>query len=108
MIAGLTIKIENPVSSRIYKMPLHTQEIQPFDFGHPFRKKTRLWIRGLPLLKSTKTIIENIKSWVNGGSKDSKGNRRKCEGVTHSSLTRSKTFSGIAKTMAEQWGGRLK
>lgn len=98
------ICVENPVSSLVFEMPKHSQEIQPFEFGHPYRKKTRLWLKGLPLLEPTDLITENINSWVNGGSKDSKGNRRKCEGVTHNSLNRSKTFSGIAKAMAEQWG----
>lgn len=44
------IAVENPVSSRIYKMPPHTQEIQPFQYGHPYTKKTRLWLKGLPPL----------------------------------------------------------
>lgn len=33
------ICVENPVSSRIYDMPPHTQEIQPYMFGHPVQKK---------------------------------------------------------------------
>lgn len=33
------IAVENPVSSRIYEMPPHTQEIQPWQFGHPVQKK---------------------------------------------------------------------
>ena len=40
------IVIENPVSSRIFNMPKHTQQIQPFMFGEPVQKKTRLWIKG--------------------------------------------------------------
>ena len=41
------IAIENPVSSRIFEMPPHSQEIQPYMFGHPYTKKTRLWLKGL-------------------------------------------------------------
>lgn len=33
------IAVENPVSSRIFEMPPHTQEIQPYMFGHPYTKK---------------------------------------------------------------------
>ena len=44
------VVIENPVSSRVFEMPAWSQEIQPWHFGHPYTKKTRLWIRGLPLL----------------------------------------------------------
>ena len=40
------VAVENPVSSKIFEMPKHTQEIQPWMFGHPFTKKTRLWLRG--------------------------------------------------------------
>lgn len=45
------IAVENPVSSKVFDMPKHTQEIQPYMFGHPFTKKTRLWLRGLPPCK---------------------------------------------------------
>lgn len=98
------IAIENPISSKIFEMPKFTQTIQPYEFGHPYSKNTRLWLKGLPNLKPTDIKTKNITSWVNGGSKDSQGNRRKCVGKTHSSINRSKTFPGIAKAMAEQWG----
>ena len=98
------IAVENPVSSQIFNMPPHTQEIQPWQFGHPYSKKTRLWLKGLPKLQPTNIISENIISWVSGGSKDSKGNQRKQRGTTiRDSTTRSKTFPGIAKAMAQQW-----
>lgn len=90
------ICVENPVSSKIFEMPQHTQEIQPFEFGHPFKKKTRLWLKGLKPLKAT-NIVEVSEStkiagnWFNKGGKDRQKNR-------------SKTFEGIAKAMAEQWG----
>lgn len=90
------ICVENPVSSKIFNMPKHSQEIQPYEFGHPFKKKTRLWLKGLPLLKPT-NIVEVSEStkiagnWFNKGGKD-----RQCN--------RSKTFEGIAEAMAEQWG----
>jgi hypothetical protein len=90
------ICIENPVSSTIYKMPKYTQEIQSYYFGHPFKKKTRLWLKGLEPLKPTNIIevSESTKTagnWFNKGGKDRQKNR-------------SKTFEGIAKAMAEQWG----
>ena len=90
------ICVENPVSSKIFNMPPHTQEIQPFEFGHPFKKKTRLWLKGLEPLKPTEIVevSESTKiagNWFNKGGKDRQKNR-------------SKTFEGIAKAMAEQWG----
>jgi len=90
------ICVENPVSSTIFNLPKHTQEIQPFEFGHPYKKKTRLWLKGLPKLKPT-NIVEVSEStkiagnWFNKGGKDRQRNR-------------SKTFEGVALAMAEQWG----
>lgn len=90
------ICVENPVSSTIYNLPKYSQEIQPYEFGHPFKKKTRLWLKGLPLLKPTNIvqISESTKvagNWFNKGGKDRQRNR-------------SKTFQGIADAMADQWG----
>ena len=35
------IALENPVSSTVFEMPKHTQEIQPWQFGHPYTKKNK-------------------------------------------------------------------
>lgn len=93
------IAVENPVSSRIYEMPKCTQEIQPWQFGHPVTKKTRLWLRGLPLLEPTEIVepkenCHDSGTWFMKGGKDRQRNR-------------AKTFPGVAKAMAEQWAGRL-
>lgn len=99
------IAVENPIPTRVYNLPPYTQVIQPFEHGHPFSKKTCLWLKGLPKLQPTEIITENIISWVSGGSKDAYGNPRKQSGTKfRDSRTRSKTFPGIAKAMAEQWG----
>ena len=92
------IAIENPISSKIYQMPEHSQYIQPYEFGHPFKKRTRLWLKGLHKLIPTDVIevSENTKvpgNWFNAGGKERQKNR-------------SKTFPGIAKAMAAQWGQR--
>ena len=89
------IAVENPVSSLIFDMPKHTQEIQPWMFGHPVKKKTRLWLRGLPLLQPTNIVnpecgCHEAGTWFMVGGKDRQKNR-------------AKTFNGIAKAMAEQW-----
>jgi hypothetical protein len=100
--------IENPIPTRVYELPKYTQIIQPYEHGHPYSKKTCLWLKGLPKLKPTHIITENIISWVSGGSKDNKGNPRKNKGtVIRDSLRRSKTFPGIASAMAQQWGDYL-
>ena len=99
------IAIENPIPSGVYRMPAYSQIIQPYEYGHPYSKKTCLWLKGLPKLQET-NVVEPICSWVSGGSKDANGNPRKNKGTVYrDSKTRSKTFPGIAKAMAEQWGG---
>lgn len=91
------IAVENPIPSSVYCLPPYTQVIQPYNFGHPLKKKTCLWLKGLPELQHTKEIPpENCQStkiagnWFNHGGKDRQRNR-------------AKTFPGIAKAMAEQW-----
>jgi hypothetical protein len=96
MIADIPkIAIENPIGimSTIYRKP--DQIIQPWMFGHGETKSTCLWLKGLPLLKPTE-IVEGREQriWKMPPSKD----RAKL---------RSKTYSGIAKAMAEQWGGKI-
>lgn len=96
------IAIENPVSSRVFEMPKHTQEIQPYEHGHPFSKKTRLWLRGLPKLEPT-NIVEKTGTYLPSNTSDFKGSGRN-KGTVMGGVSRSKTFEGIADAMAEQWG----
>lgn len=103
------IAVENPIPSGVYRLPPYTQVVQPYEHGHPYSKKTCFWLKGLPLLQPTCVVTEGVVSWVSGGSKDNKGNPRKNKGTTiRDAKTRSKTFPGIAKAMAEQWAGQAK
>lgn len=98
------VVIENPTPMKIVGLPEYNQAVQPYQFGHPYSKRTCLWLKNLPLLKHTK-IIEKHEPYVNGGCKDSHGNYRKFQGrKERDPKTRSKTFPGIAAAMAEQWG----
>ena len=98
------IAVENPTPSGVYRMPKCTQVIQPYEYGHEYMKRTCLWLKGLPPLIPTK-IVKPIGSWVSGGSKKADGTPRENKGETfRDSFTKSKTFPGIAKAMAEQWG----
>lgn len=90
------IVIENPVPSSIYQLPKYSQIIQPWQFGHPVQKKTCLWLKNVPLLIPTDIVDERQSSkvpgnWFNKGGKERQKNR-------------AKTFPGIARAMAEQWG----
>ena len=96
------IAIENPVVMKIWDLPKHTQEIQPYQFGHPFTKKTRLWLKGLPELKPTE-IVDPVAKWVSCGNRTNreKQNQAVCKAFTNE---RAKTFEGVSKAMADQWG----
>jgi hypothetical protein len=97
------IAIENPTPSRIYNLPEKTQVIQPYMFGHPFTKRTQLWLKGLPLLQHT-DIVKPERTWCPSGSYSKKhGEKHKGMFTTDRAKNRSKTFPGIAKAMAEQW-----
>lgn len=99
------IAVENPVPMKIAEMPQYSQIIQPWQFGHPYTKRTCLWLKGLPPLKPTEIITEGITPWVNGGSKDAYGNYRRLTGPKERDpVQKAKTFPGVAKAMADQWG----
>lgn len=98
------IAIENPTASRIYNLPKCNQIVQPYEFGHPFTKRTQLWLKGLPNLKPTKIVIPE-KTFCPSGSYSGKHNEKHRGIFTKDrARQRSKTFPGIAEAMAEQWG----
>lgn len=99
------ICVENPVPIRVFELPKQTQVIQPYEYGHPYTKKTYLWLKGLTSLTPT-NIVEPKGGWVCGNSEIWK--RQAANGVVYgkekSAKHRSKTFPGIAAAMADQWG----
>lgn len=74
------IAVENPTPLKIVELPPYTQAIQPWQFGHPYTKRTCLWLKELPLLVPTEIITEGVTPWVNGGCKDAHGNYRRFQG----------------------------
>ena len=90
------IAVENPIPSKVFGLPQYSQTIQPYEYGHPFQKRSCLWLKNLPNLKPT-NIVEKAQStkiagnWFNAGGKERQKNR-------------AKTFQGIADAMADQWG----
>lgn len=83
---------EHPVSviSTLFRKP--DQIIQPWQFGHGETKKTCLWLRGLQPLIPT-DIVEGREQRIFNMPPSEKR-----------AMERSKTFEGIAKAMADQWG----
>ena len=102
---GNKIAIENPIPHKyaVEKIGKYSQVIQPYMFGHTERKATCLWLFGLPKLKETNNVMEEMK-------KLPKNEQQRIHylppGKERAKL-RSKTFPGIAKAMAQQWGEYL-
>jgi hypothetical protein len=94
------IAIENPpgaIGTRIRKAD---QYIQPWEHGDPEKKMTGLWLKGLPKIKPTKNVYDEM---MNLPEKL----RSKCHYAAPGPdrwKERSRTYQGIAKAMAEQWG----
>ena len=104
------IAIENPVGwmNSSYRKP--NQIIHPYFFGDNYKKRTCLWLKGLPNLEPTDMLPVPEPQYICQGEK-SKGKKIGwCEGIKGTTggqegraKARSKTFPGIAKAMAEQW-----
>lgn len=102
------IAIENPVGVMSSEWKKPDQIIQPYQFGDAFEKKTCLWLKWLNPLEPTNIVKppertkfasgKSMPAWYADAWKLPKEERAKL---------RSKTFPGIAKAMAEQWGGKL-
>jgi site-specific DNA-cytosine methylase len=86
------IALENPISIISSKIRKPDQIIQPWMFGHGETKATCLWLKNLPKLTPT-DIVEGREQRIH-----------KLPPTPDRWKIRSKTFEGIAKAMAEQWG----
>ena len=93
-----------------YGLPIKpTQTIHPWMFGHPESKKTCLWLKGLQPLTHTKVLELPENGRWNNQTKDGQ-NKLIIDGKwigfndPRTAKARSKTYPGIAKAMAEQWG----
>lgn len=91
------ICVENPVPSSVFQLPKYSQVVEPYEYGHPFKKKTCLWLKGLPELKPTDIVSERQSTKIPGNWFNKGGKERQKE--------RARFWTGIAKAMAEQWGG---
>ena len=108
--------IENPLGypSQVYRAP--DQVIHPYYFGEPYQKRTCLWLKGLPPLTyyltdelfGNQTAVEKPEPlFLSKGVKTFGKKIHWTEGISkagNKSHARSRTFPGIAKAMAEQWG----
>lgn len=109
------IAIENPIGIMSTRFRKPDQKIQPWMFGHPATKNTCLWLKNLPILIPTDILEKPEGGWENqsftkdgryGGFKNYDENGKILAwNDPRTARIRSKTYPGIAKAMAEQWGG---
>jgi hypothetical protein len=86
------IALENPISIISSRIRKPDQIIQPWQFGHGETKATCLWLKNLPLLKPTNVVA---------------GRENRIHKMPPSKdrwKDRSRTYTGIAEAMANQWG----
>ena len=92
--------IENPIPHKYARLPKYTQIIHPWMFGHMESKATCLWLKGLPPLKETNNVYDEMMTLP-------ANKRQRLHYLPPSpdrSRIRARTFEGIAAAMAEQWG----
>lgn len=117
IISGDYIQKRFPKIADVYRLPRKpTQIIQPYEYGHPAKKTTCIWLKGLQKLKPT-NIVDPGKFYI------SKDGRKFSVGASadmardengkilrwndpNTAKMRSKTYPGIARAMAEQWAGQ--
>lgn len=98
------IAVENPIQHKYAREIIgmeHTQIIQPWQFGHPEKKATCLWLKNLSPLKET----DNVKELMKLLPKNQQQRLHYLPPSADRAKLRSKTFPGIGKAMAEQWAG---
>jgi len=101
------IAIENPVGKIGTAIRPPDQIIQPYEFGHDASKATCLWLNNLPRLTPTDYVeprlVDGKPRWGNqtdAGQDNTLGGKKRW-------AIRSRTFPGVARAMAEQWGPLL-
>lgn len=100
------ICVENPVPGRIHQLPPYSQIVQPYMFGDPWLKRTCLWLKNLPILMATDIVVPTGK-WVETTHRGRASGSWAVRGHSSAKM-RSKSFPGVARAMAKQWGGLIR
>lgn len=89
------LAVENPLPHKVARLGMgeFDQIVRPWWFGHPSNKATCLWLKGLGPLVAAKVVPRSV--WTRPTKKGWKGS---------TASSRSCTYEGIARAMAEQWG----
>lgn len=109
--------IENPVGILSTRWRKPDQIIEPYFFGDHEKKPTCLWLKGVPRLNGRIHVALDRKAFAPqpthiypSGRKAYFGQRigDKYRNSPDRGKMKSKTFPGIARAMAEQWGGDIR
>jgi hypothetical protein len=95
------IAVENPTPLKCVGLPNYTQVIQPYEYGHPYSKRTLLWLKNLPELKPTNIIKEYVPFLPSNTGGKKRGQKATPKSISQKDS--SKTFHGISEAMAIQW-----
>ena len=95
------IAVENPVSCISSRIRKPDQIIQPWWFGEDASKKTCLWLKGLPILRATNRLPGDDKT---RRANQTPSGQNKLGPSPDRWKERSRTYLGIARAMAAQWG----
>lgn len=102
------IAIENPIGIMSTRWRKPDQITSPHYFGHDQKKTTCLWLKGLSPLKPTERVEPKLHRIANGKYEPQWHMDTMHLPPDERSKTRSKTYPGIARAMAEQWAGQAK
>lgn len=97
------IAVENLTPLKVWELPKYTQVIQPYEYGHPYSKRTLLWLKNLPPLTPT-NILKEYKPFLPSNTGGKRRGQAYSFGVARNATEASKTFEGVANAMANQWG----
>ena len=101
------VAVENPIMHKYAIERIgrkHDCLMQPYMFGHTERKATCFWLKGLPPLLET----ENVRQEMEKLPKREQQRLHYLPPSKDRAKLRSKTYPGLAKAMAEQWGNLVK
>ena len=105
------IAVENPVmhkhaKARIREYEPFAQSVQPWQYGHWETKRTCLWLRNLPPLQPRYPTLSDARRALRlPADAQPKGKVHMASKGANRWKERSRFYTGIAKAMAEQWGG---
>lgn len=96
------VAIENPIGRLWHWWRRPDQIIEPWYFGEPYTKRTCLWLRGVPPLLASLVAAEHT-AWLPSNTSGFRRGQRIQRGRVSDAPGRSRTFTGIAAAMADQW-----